>query len=81
MMEAARFKVEKVEDNPAYEFVSDSALGAALKYGVKSVSVRATRVRLFEMAAFPKSSGRAVPRVQIGNLWRWKWTPCTSERR
>ena len=36
-------KVDAVEDNPAYTFISDSALGATRKYGVKSVSVLATR--------------------------------------
>lgn len=43
IIEAAGLKVEQVEDNSAYKFISDSALGATRKYGVKSVSVRATR--------------------------------------
>ncbi len=44
MIEVAGLKVERVEDNSAYKFISDSALGATRKYGVKSVSVRAARV-------------------------------------
>jgi ubiquinone/menaquinone biosynthesis C-methylase UbiE len=43
MIEAAGLKVKVVEDNPAYRFISDSALGATRKYGVKSVSVLATK--------------------------------------
>jgi ubiquinone/menaquinone biosynthesis C-methylase UbiE len=43
MIEAAGLKVKAVEDNPAYRFISDSALGATRKYGVKSVSVLATK--------------------------------------
>lgn len=43
MIEAAGLRVDTVEDNPAYQFISDSALGATRKYGVKSVSVLATR--------------------------------------
>ncbi|HET7718010.1 MAG TPA: methyltransferase domain-containing protein [Bauldia sp.] len=43
MIEAAGLTVERVEDNDAYKFVSDSALGATRKYGVKSVSIRAVR--------------------------------------
>ena len=42
-IEAAGMTVERVEDNDAYGFVSDSALGATRKYGVKSVSVSAIR--------------------------------------
>jgi hypothetical protein len=29
----------RVEDNPEYRFISDRALGATKKYGVKSVSI------------------------------------------
>ena len=43
MIEAAGLKVATIEDNPAYQFISDSALGATKKYGVKSVSVLATK--------------------------------------
>jgi arsenite methyltransferase len=43
MIEAAGLRVKTIEDNPAYRFISDSALGATRKYGVKSVSVLATK--------------------------------------
>jgi ubiquinone/menaquinone biosynthesis C-methylase UbiE len=43
MIEAAGLKVESIEDNSEYRFISDSALGAARKYGVKSVSILAVR--------------------------------------
>jgi ubiquinone/menaquinone biosynthesis C-methylase UbiE len=43
MIEAAGLKVERVEDNDAYRFISDSALGATRKYGVKSVSILAVK--------------------------------------
>ncbi len=45
MIEAVGLKVSKVEDNPAYQFISDSALGATKKYGVKSVSLLAEKPR------------------------------------
>ena len=45
MIEAAGVMVSSVEDNPAYRFISDSALGATKKYGVKSVSVLAEKPR------------------------------------
>ena len=45
MIEAAGLRVVKIEDNPAYQFISDSALGATKKYGVKSVSVLAEKPR------------------------------------
>ena len=45
MIEAAGLAVRAVEDNPAYRFISDSALGATRKYGVKSVSVLAEKPR------------------------------------
>jgi hypothetical protein len=45
MIEAAGLDVNVVEDNPAYRFISDSALGATRKYGVKSVSVLAVKPR------------------------------------
>ena len=43
MIEAAGLVVEQIEDNPAYRFISDNALGASRKYGVKSVSLLAVR--------------------------------------
>jgi hypothetical protein len=43
MIEAASLKVATVEDNPAYQFISDNALGATRKYGVKSVSLLARK--------------------------------------
>ena len=43
MIEAAGLRVVTIEDNPSYQFVSDSALGATKKYGVKSVSVLAKK--------------------------------------
>jgi ubiquinone/menaquinone biosynthesis C-methylase UbiE len=43
MIEAAGLRVKAVEDNPAYQFISDNALGATRKYGVKSVSVLAMK--------------------------------------
>lgn len=43
MIAAAGMTVERFEDNPAYSFISENALGATRKYGVKSVSVLAIR--------------------------------------
>jgi SAM-dependent methyltransferase len=40
---AAGLKVIKVEDNPAYQFISDNARGASKKFGVKSISLLAVR--------------------------------------
>lgn len=42
-VEAAGFVVDTIEDNPSYQFISDSAQGATRKYGVKSVSVLARK--------------------------------------
>lgn len=42
-IEAAGLKVVKVEDNPAYQFISDNARGASRKFGVKSISLLATK--------------------------------------
>jgi arsenite methyltransferase len=42
MMESAGLRVETIEDNP-YEFISDNALGATRKFGVKSVSILAVK--------------------------------------
>lgn len=43
LMEDAGLQVRTVEDNPAYEFISDNAKGASRKYGVKSVSILAVK--------------------------------------
>lgn len=43
MVEAAGMRVEAVEDNAAYRFISDNAIGASRKYGVKSVSLLARK--------------------------------------
>jgi arsenite methyltransferase len=43
-IEAAGFVIERQEENTAYRFISDRAQGAAQKYGVKSVSLRARRL-------------------------------------
>jgi arsenite methyltransferase len=42
-MQRAGFDVTRVEDNPGYRFISDRALGATKKYGVKSVSILAVK--------------------------------------
>jgi arsenite methyltransferase len=42
-IEAAGLRVGKVEDNPAYQFISDNARGASRKFGVKSVSLLAVK--------------------------------------
>jgi hypothetical protein len=39
----AGLEIRTVRDNPAYQFISDSALGATQTFGVKSVSVLAVR--------------------------------------
>jgi ubiquinone/menaquinone biosynthesis C-methylase UbiE len=43
-IEAAELRVIKVEDNPQYQFISDNAKGASKKFGVKSISLLATKV-------------------------------------
>jgi SAM-dependent methyltransferase len=43
LIEAAGLKVVKVEENPSYQFISDNARGASKKFGVKSVSLLATK--------------------------------------
>ena len=43
-IEAAGFHVEKVQENPEYHFISDRAQGATKKFGVRSVSLLATRL-------------------------------------
>lgn len=42
-IEAAGLEIATVVDNPAYEFISDSAQGATTTFGVKSISVLATK--------------------------------------
>jgi ubiquinone/menaquinone biosynthesis C-methylase UbiE len=42
-IEAAGLRVIKVEDNPQYQFISDNAKGASKKFGVKSISLLATK--------------------------------------
>jgi ubiquinone/menaquinone biosynthesis C-methylase UbiE len=42
-IEAAGLAVEVVEENAAYQFISDSAQGATKTFGVKSISVLATK--------------------------------------
>lgn len=43
MMEEAGLEVRLVEDNPAYQFLSNSAQGATTKYGIKSISILAKK--------------------------------------
>ncbi len=43
-IEAAGLRVERFEDNPAYQFISENARNASRKFGVKSVSVRAVKL-------------------------------------
>jgi len=42
-IEAAGLRVVKVEDNPAYQFISENAKGASRKFGVKSISLLAIK--------------------------------------
>jgi ubiquinone/menaquinone biosynthesis C-methylase UbiE len=42
-IEAAGLRVVKVEDNPAYQFISDNARAASTKFGVKSISLLAVK--------------------------------------
>jgi arsenite methyltransferase len=42
-IEAAGLVVESVVDNPEYRFISDSAQGATTTFGVKSISILATK--------------------------------------
>jgi arsenite methyltransferase len=42
-IEEAGLSVRTIEDNTAYRFISDRALGATTKFGVKSVSILATK--------------------------------------
>lgn len=43
LIESAGLRVERVEPNTAYRFLSDNAQGACQKYGVKSVSILAVK--------------------------------------
>ena len=43
-IEAAGLRVEHIEPNPQYQFLSASAQGATAKWGVKSVSILARKV-------------------------------------
>jgi arsenite methyltransferase len=42
-IEAAGLEVKAIKQNPEYEFISDSALGATKTFGVKSVSILAVK--------------------------------------
>jgi len=42
-IEAAGLEVVKLEDNPAYHFISDNARAASTKFGVKSISLLAVK--------------------------------------
>ena len=42
-IQAAGLRVVKVQDNPTYQFISDNALGASKKFGVKSISLLAMK--------------------------------------
>lgn len=42
-VEAAGLRVEEIQDNPQYLFISDNAQGATKKYGVKSISLLAIK--------------------------------------
>jgi SAM-dependent methyltransferase len=42
-IEAAGLRVVKLEDNPAYQFISDNARCASKKFGVKSISLLAVK--------------------------------------
>lgn len=42
-IETAGLRVERVQDNPQYLFISDNALGASKQYGVKSISLLAVK--------------------------------------
>ncbi len=42
-IEAAGLRVETIQENPEYQFISDNAQGASKKYGVKSISLLAVK--------------------------------------
>ena len=43
-IEAAGLRIEAVQPNPEYAFISDSAQGATGTFGVKSISILATKL-------------------------------------
>jgi hypothetical protein len=43
-IERAGLRLETIQDNPQYRFVSDNARSAVRKWGVKSVSLLAIKV-------------------------------------
>ena len=43
-IETSGFRVERVEENPEYRFISESARKATAKWGVKSVSIQARKL-------------------------------------
>jgi ubiquinone/menaquinone biosynthesis C-methylase UbiE len=43
MIQKAGLRVDRVEDNPSYRFISDNAQGASRRYGVKSISLLASK--------------------------------------
>jgi SAM-dependent methyltransferase len=43
MIEKTGLRIETIEDNPAYQFISANAQGASRKYGVKSISLLAVK--------------------------------------
>jgi ubiquinone/menaquinone biosynthesis C-methylase UbiE len=43
MIEQAGLRVMKAQDNPQYQFISDNAKGASRKFGVKSISLLASK--------------------------------------
>lgn len=42
-IEAAGLSIDTVQENPEYQFISDSAQGATDTFGVKSISILATK--------------------------------------
>jgi ubiquinone/menaquinone biosynthesis C-methylase UbiE len=42
-IEEAGLRIEKIQDNPQYQFISKSAQGASKEYGVKSISLLAVK--------------------------------------
>ena len=44
-IEAAGLSIETIQENPHYQFISDSAQGATDTFGVKSISILATKRR------------------------------------
>jgi hypothetical protein len=44
-IQEAGLRVESVQDNPQYQFISENAKGASKKYGVKSISLLAVKAQ------------------------------------